>query len=92
MDNIKWLGIFALAGGLCVLGYQGLEAVMSEGVKFVDYTPLSIFGEDAFEWIDSAPGLFVRNGLVYLINSPLYAILLVIGVVFLVFNGIFAKK
>lgn len=92
MDKIKWLGIFALAGGLIMLGYQGIESIMQEGAKFNNYTLLEMFSEDSFGWIDSVPTMMARDGLIYLINAPFYTILLVVGVFCLVFSGIFARK
>ncbi|MGM0451612.1 MAG: hypothetical protein ACQERN_00420 [Thermodesulfobacteriota bacterium] len=91
MGKIKWLGILALAGGLCVLGYQGIEYVMSEGTVFKNYTLLGLFGESLLEWIDRAP-VQLRNGIDYVIRMPLYGLLAIIGVVLLAINGVFGKK
>ena len=91
MEKIKWLGILALAGGLCVIGYQGIEYIMSEGTVFKNYTLLGLFGSSLFEWIDGTPVL-LRDGLDYMIHMPLYGLLLIIGVVLLAINGVFGKK
>ena len=92
MDKVKWLGIFALAGGLCLLGYQGLEKLMSEGAIYNTYTLLTTFGEDAFGWNDGLPIVQIRQGIDYVIHMPLFALLLIIGTVFLAISGIFGKK
>ncbi len=92
MDRIKWLGLLALAGGICVLGYQGIESIMSEGSRFVNYTLIGMFSEESFEWIDRLPLAGIRDGADYVIHMPFYALLLIIGTLFLVISGIFGKK
>lgn len=91
MNKIKWLGLFALAGGLCVLGYQGIEYIMSEGAVFKNYTLLGLFGEAPFEWIDGMPGQ-LRDGLDYVIHMPFYGLLLIVSVLLLAISGVFGKK
>jgi hypothetical protein len=92
MNSIKWLGLFSLAVGLCILGYQAIESIMAQGAAFKNYTLVDMFGEGAFAWrkgvtIDS----FVM-GVDYVISMPAYMILLIIGCFFLIINGIYAKR
>ncbi len=91
MNQIKWLGIFMMAGGLCILGYQGIESIMAEGAPLHNYTLIDIFGKDVFAWHSSIPVNAIGNGIDYIITMPTYGLLLIVGGGFLIINGIFAK-
>ena len=91
MNKIKWLGIFMMAGGLCVLGYQGIESIMAEGAPLYNYTLVDMFGNDAFAWHSSIPVNAIGRWIDYIITMPAYGLLLIVGGVFLIINGIFAK-
>ncbi len=92
MKTMKRIGLLLVAVGLCVLGYQGIEGMMTEGVSFTNYTLVDMLGEAAWEWHKSIPVNALARGLQYVINAPAYAVFLIVGAVLLIINGIFAKR
>ncbi|MFO8111286.1 MAG: hypothetical protein R6T92_02145 [Desulfosalsimonadaceae bacterium] len=92
MKTMKRVGLLLVAVGLCVLGYQGIESIMTEGTSYYDYTLLDMLGENALAWHKNFPINSVARGIQYVINVPAYAVFLIVGAVLLVINGIFAKK
>lgn len=91
MDTIKWIGIFLLFGAGLVFGYEALSVLMHSSGHMVNHTLTMIAGSDAFDWIDSLPVDALRSGVNYIITMPLYALMAVLGVIFLCISGIFAK-
>ena len=92
MNKLKWMGIFLVAGGLCILGYQGIESIMAEGERFYNYDLIDMFGEEVFAWSERIPVVMLADGVEYLITMPAYLLFIGLGVVFLVISGIFAKR
>lgn len=91
MKTIKWLGILFLAAGLGVLGYEGIESIMAEGAPLYHYTLIDMFGEDPFSWHEKIPFARISEGIQYIVTMPAYGLFLIVGVFFLVVNGIFAR-
>ncbi|MFO7860335.1 MAG: hypothetical protein R6U41_03820 [Desulfosalsimonas sp.] len=92
MRTIKWLGMLSFLGGLVLVGFQAIASIMDEGQTFYNHTLASVFGHDAFTWIESFPVAFLRSYLDSLVTAPLYIVLLCAGGVLLVINGLFAKS
>jgi len=91
MNTIKWLGIFLLFGSGLVFGYEALSVLMHSGGHMVNHTLIMVTGKDAFNWIDAIPVYAIRNGLYYVANMSLYALMAIVGVIFLCISGLFAK-
>jgi hypothetical protein len=92
MNSIKWLGLFSLAVGLCILGYQAIESIMSQGAAFHNYTLVDMFGEEAFAWRQGVTINSIVMGVDYVVSMPAYMILLITGSFFLIINGIYARR
>lgn len=92
MLKIKWLGLISLLGGLVLVGFQAIASIMKEGEIFFNHTLVSVFGHEFFDWIETFPVAALRSPLDSLTEAPLYILLICLGVLLLVINGIFAKS
>lgn len=94
MKMLKTMGLLLFAAGLCILGYQAIEAIMAQGTGpgFTNYTLIDIFGEEAFAWRADFSISTIVMGVDYLVSVPAYLLLIIIGSVFLIINGIYAKR
>ena len=91
MGKIKWLGLISIGVGLLFLGFQAIDYMISEGARFHNHTLVSLFGKDAFDWIERFPFAVLRSSLDSVTEAPFFIVLLVIGAVLLLIHGIFAK-
>ncbi len=91
MKKMKWLGLLLVALGLCILGYQGIESIMSEAAFFKNYTLVDMFGKNVFSWHHRIPTDAATNGINYVINMPAYMLSLILGGIFLIIHGLFAR-
>jgi len=92
MKTVKWAGLLLVAAGLCVLGYQAIEGMMSEGTAFYNYTLVDMFGERVFAWYMDIPVNSLAQGIEYVITMAAYALFLIVGAVLLIIHGIFARS
>jgi len=104
MKKINVVGMSSLIGGVCMFGFHELGGFMgksgnlntyNKAKKVDDHTTFyELFHEDNFDWIDSLPMPwgFLREGSDYVVNMPLWLLLVIIGGFLLLVGGIFIKK
>ena len=102
MKKINVVGMSSLIGGACMYGFHELGGFMSKSGNLNAYNKAKqgadhkalydILHEDNFEWIDSLPWGFLREGSDYVASMPLWLLLVIIGGFLLLVGGIFIKK
>ena len=102
MKKINVAGMLSLIGGICMFGFHELGGFMGKSGNLNAYnkaergadhiTMYEMLHEDNFDWIESLPWGFLREGADYVVTMPLWLLLVIIGSFLLVIGGIFIKK
>ncbi len=102
MKKINVAGMSSLIGGICMFAYHELGGFMgksgnlnayNKAPKVADHTTFyELFHEDNFDWIDSLPWGFLREGADYVVNMPLWLLMVIVGAFLLIMGGIFVKR
>ena len=92
MNRITLLGIILLVGSGFALVSQGIKSMMTAGV--IEWETLSLeklVGPDTFYWIDDMSAGILQSSADYLVAAPIFLILLVPGIFFLILGGFLSK-
>ncbi|HMA68034.1 MAG TPA: hypothetical protein VKO20_09450 [Desulfosalsimonadaceae bacterium] len=93
MTKTSLVGLLILVAGGLVYGFKMLARLMGQAGSRSHITFMeALGGPEHFEWIDSLPAGFLQKWMDGFIHLPLFLILVVLGLVILILNGIFAKK
>lgn len=83
--------VFCLAGVVLAI-FQGIESMMTAGeIQWKQVALVDILDPERFIWIDNLSSEFLRNALDTFVSWPVFAILIGIGVMFLIFGGLTRK-
>ncbi|MFW6335192.1 MAG: hypothetical protein ACOC0W_07955 [Desulfosalsimonas sp.] len=91
MNTVKWLGILSFLAGLLLSGFHAIGLLMERPEGFYTKGLIEYLGEDRFDWIEALPFESLRSGADLMAQSPLYAVLIGVGLLLLVIHGLFAK-
>ncbi len=92
MKIVKWLGFLGLLGGLLLAGFQGIAMIMGQGGEgFYTHTLVTLFGEENFAWVQSFPVAALRSGIEFVVQSPIYGVMICVGILLLIIHGLFVK-
>lgn len=91
MKIVKWLGAIAFLGGLTLFGFQAIGKLMERPEGFYSQTLAGIIGEGGVERIEALSFEMLRNAAVFVIEAPLYMVLIGAGLLLLIIHGLFAK-
>ena len=103
MKKSNVIGVSLTIAGLSMLGFKSLGDFMDKSANLQTYNKKGKFDEDHkalidilhpdnFDWIDSIPWPPVQGWVDYVVTMPLWLLLVIIGVTFLVVGGILIKK
>jgi len=102
MKKINVVGMSSLIGGICLFSYRELGNFMGKSGNLNAYNQqkdvnshkalYDIFQEENFDWINTIAWEPIQDAVNYVVNMPLWLLLVIIGSVFLVIGGIFIKK
>jgi hypothetical protein len=102
MKKINVAGMSSLIGGICMFGFHELGGFMGKSGNLNSYnkakavdehaTMYSMLHEDNFDWIESLPWGFLREGADYVVNMPFWLLLVIVGGFLLLLGGIFIKR
>lgn len=102
MKKTNLAGMSLLIGGIAMFGFHELGGFMGKSgslntynkAKAVDahMTFYELFHEDNFDFIESLPWGFLREGTDYVVNMPLWLLMVIVGGFLLLAGGIFIKK
>jgi len=90
----KWnalAGLSCLSGGVLFL-FGILSDILGKGLNFHTITLYEFFGAEKTRWISELPSQLVMTGFDKIFNLQIYILLLIIGVIIFVLNGILRKK
>ncbi|MDA3897122.1 MAG: hypothetical protein PF482_13355 [Desulfobacteraceae bacterium] len=104
MKKINVAGMSSLLGGLSIFGWRALGDFMGSSTKLSSKKGMSVIDkndqlrfydlmhEDNFDWIESLPWGFLREGADYVVTMPLWLLMVIVGGALLLIGGIFVKK
>ncbi|MBS3758947.1 MAG: hypothetical protein KGY61_09825 [Desulfobacterales bacterium] len=99
MTKTSWAGLIILLSGVVLYGFKMIERMMAHSgpgagtkvsghISFMD----ALGGPGSFEWISSLPAGFMQKWVDSFIHLPLFLVLIGLGALIMIINGIFAKK
>jgi len=103
MKKSNVIGMSFVIAGLTMVGFKSLGDFMDKSSNLQTYNKKAKFDddhkslvdflhEDNFDWIDTIPWPPVQGWVEYVVTMPLWIILVIIGVTYLVVGGILIKK
>ncbi|MBC2716810.1 MAG: hypothetical protein HF978_16015 [Desulfobacteraceae bacterium] len=102
MKKINVAGMTSLIGGVCLYAYRELGNFMGKSGNLNTYniqksgndhtTLFDMLHEENFDWIDSIPWEPIQDGANYVVNMPLWLLMVIVGSFLLIIGGIFIKK
>ena len=103
MKKTNVAGMVSIISGGCLWGYRALSNFMGASSNLQTYnkraesfdehiTLYESLPEGNFDWVDSIPWPSVQNAAEYVVNMPLWLILVIIGGILLIIGGLFIKK
>ncbi len=92
MNKYTFIGIFALVGAGLFLIFQAIASMATAGeIVWKDISLISAVGADRFEFIHRISWQLGQHALNYVVNLPVYVLLLAAGVIFLIIGGATSK-
>jgi len=93
MTKTSLLGLILLVGGGLVYGFKALSIFMEQAETREHISLMNALGgAENFEWINSLPSGFLQKWVDGFVNLPLFLIMVGLGLLIMILNGIFAKK
>lgn len=99
MTKTSLVGLIILLSGAVLYGFKMIERMMAGsgpggGTKVSGHISVmnALGGPENFEWINSLPVGFMQKWMDAFIHFPLFLVLLVLGALIMIINGIFAKR
>ncbi len=98
MTKTTLAGLIILLSGVVLYGFKMIEQMMAKsgpggGTKVSGHISFmnTFGGPDNFQWIEKLPAVMQQwvDGFIHL---PLFLVLVVLGALIMIINGIFAKK
>jgi hypothetical protein len=103
MKKTNVAGTTSIISGGILWGYRSLTNFMGASSNLQTYnkqaegfqdhiTLYESLPEGNFDWVDSIPWPSIHDGATYVVNMPLWLILVIIGGFLLIIGGLFIKK
>jgi hypothetical protein len=102
MKKINFFGMSSLIGGICFFSYRELGNFMGKSGNLNAYNQqqdvnthqalVDILHEENFDWIDTIAWEPIQDAANYVVNMPLWLLMVIIGAFLLILGGIFIKK
>jgi len=99
MTKTSLFGLIILLSGAVLYGFKMIEKMMAGsgpggGTKVSGHISFmnALGGPENFEWISSLPAGFMQKWVDSFIHLPLFLVLIGLGALIMIINGIFAKK
>jgi hypothetical protein len=91
MSKVAGIGLFSCLGALVMLLFQAISSLMKVDIVYKNLSLVDWFGPEAFSWIDGLSWFGLEKILNHIVTTPLFVLLLCIGIFFLILSG-FLKK
>lgn len=89
MSKIYLLAGALCLGGLLIIGFQAISSMMTPGdIVWESITIASSVDAEYLEWVDKISYGFLQSAVVYIIEAPIYIIMLTLGVLLFIIGGI----
>jgi|WetSurMetagenome_2_1015567.scaffolds.fasta_scaffold899945_1 hypothetical protein len=102
MKKTNVVGMMSIISGSILWGYKSLSNFMGGSTNLQTYNQMEGFEdhitlyeslpEGNFDWVDSIPWSSVHSAVDYVVNMPLWLLLVIVGGVMLIIGGLFIKK
>ena len=89
LSKLTIAGLVSWFISACVLVYQGVKAVMYKG-SWKMLAINDVVDEENLIWINKISMASLQNGLKYVVDAPMFMVLIVLGVIFFIL-GYFVK-
>ena len=95
MSKINWLGILFFLGGIVLVIFQSVSSMMTtdaeEVITWKGLSLTSLFGEDAFGWIEGLSWATGQNLADTVVNMQLWILMVGVGILLLIAGMVFKK-
>jgi hypothetical protein len=102
MKKVNVAGTTSMIAGAILWGYRSLTNFMGGSSNLQTYNKMEGFEghitlyeslpDGNFDWMDSIPWPSVYSAVDYVVNMPLWLLLVIVGGVMLIIGGLFIKK
>lgn len=90
MSKLNMLAVVCTLGGILLVLFEGISSMMTAGeIVWESHTLMSLFGENAFTWIDGISVSAVQNIANILVNMQLFILLIGLGIILFIAGMIF---
>ena len=83
MSRVAIAGVFSVICSVLVLGYQGINMFMEKTKGFEYVLIIDLLEDSTLDWIDGLSSYVLQRGIDFFIELPLFAVLLVFGLIML---------
>jgi len=91
MSKFSLYSLIVIGLGLLILGFQALSMITSMEYVWKDLTLDALLRPEHIEAVESISISVLRSAAIFLIEKPLYMILIGAGGIMLIISGIFGK-
>jgi hypothetical protein len=92
MSKIYILAGVLCLGGLVIVGFQAISSMMTPGdIVWESITIASSVDPEYLAWVDKISYGFLQSAVTYIIETPIYILLLTMGVLLFIIGGIKSK-
>jgi len=91
MSKFTLYSLIVIGFGLLILGFQSLSMITGMEYVWEDITLESLLRPEDVDGIEAISISFIKNAAIFVIEKPLYMLLLVAGGVMLIASGLFGK-
>ena len=102
MKKTNVAGMSSMISGALLWGYTALGNFMGGSKNLQTYNKMEGFKdhitlyeslpEGNFDWVDTIPWPSVKSATDYVVNMPLWLLLIIFGAILLIIGGLFIKK
>jgi len=91
MSKLSIAGVLSLISAFLTLGYQVITSFMRPDGVYKTLRPVDVLDKKAVDWVDDISADFIFQIADFLITTPIYILLIVIGVILLVISSFIWK-
>ncbi len=91
MSNFSILAIMSFIAAALIVGFQALATLMATGKDYMGMTLYKILEGGITKWIETISFDFIKNSLLFVMNKPLYLVLIAFGIIMFAFDKLFIR-
>lgn len=91
MSKFSLISVICFVGSFVLFGFQAISKLMGTKGEWKSMDMIDLFGQKYFDWLDGISLFGLEEGLRFIVTTPLFVLLLCLGVLFFIMNKIFNK-